>query len=171
MIYIHPETTADHEAIDDVNTKAFGRQAEADLVRTLRQEGALLLSLVAVCDEQLVGHIAFSRARLERMGASQEVMALGPMAVMPDVQRKGIGSQLVRAGLNALGAAGQGLIFVLGHPTYYPRFGFEPARRYGIACQFDVSAEAFMVCVLDEAHLEASAAGSTLIYHPAFEAV
>jgi putative acetyltransferase len=171
MMHIRPETVADQQAIDDVNAEAFGRQAEADLVRRLRREGALLLSLVAERDGQLVGHIAFSRGQLARTGEMQDVVALGPMAVIPALQRKGIGSQLVRAGLDALGAAGHELIFVLGHPAYYPRFGFEPAQRYGIGCQFEAPAEAFMVCVRGDARLEGNAAGGIFIYHPAFEAV
>lgn len=172
MIHIRPETAADQKAIDEVNAAAFGRQAEADLVRRLRQEGALLLSLVAERDGQVVGHIAFSRAHLARSGARQEVVALGPMAVIPALQRRGIGSRLVGAGLNALGAAGPELVFVLGHPTFYPRFGFEPAQDYGIRCQFEVPAEAFMVCVLGDAQQpEGDTAGGTFIYHAAFEAV
>lgn len=171
MMHIRPETVADRQAIDGINADAFGRQAEADLVRRLRREGALLLSLVAERDRQLLGHIAFSRAHLAGAGTRQDVVALGPMAVIPAFQRKGIGSQLVRAGLNALGAAGHELIFVLGHPAYYPRFGFEPAQRYGIGCQFEAPAEAFMVCVLGEARVEGNAAGGTFIYHAAFAAV
>jgi len=173
MVTIRPETPADQAATHHVNTAAFGRPAEADLVDTLRRQDALTLSLVAEQDGQVVGHIAFSPVRITGDQDSFEALALGPMAVLPAQQGQGTGSQLVRSALAALKEKGATIVFVLGHRTYYPRFGFEPAQRYGIGCEFDVPPEFFMVCALREGVLQESQIGehSIVYYQPAFRNV
>jgi len=132
-------------AVRKVNAAAFGREAEGELVDALRRSGALALSMVAEEGGRIVGHIAFSPGRVVGDDFEYEAMALGPVAVLPDWQKQGVGSQLVRAGLEALRERGARPVFLLGHVTYYPRFGFEPAQEHGVCCEFDVAPEYFMV--------------------------
>ncbi len=124
---IRPEGPEDVAAIRAINQAAFGRPDEAALVDALRQEGAVLVSLVAEVDSQPAGHILFSRMFVEATPA----VALAPMAVLPAHQNQGLGSALVRAGLDELRRMQERIVIVLGHPDYYPRFGFSPelARR------------------------------------------
>lgn len=144
MIVVREEQAGDVAAIRVVHERAFPQHAEADLVDTLRANGAVTLSLVAVLDDAVVGHILFSPATIEGEHGVAPAVGLAPMAVLPEHQRQGIGSALVAAGLAQLRASEHGLVIVLGHPEYYPRFGFEPARRLGITCTFDVPDEVFM---------------------------
>jgi putative acetyltransferase len=98
-----------------------------------------------------VGHILFSPVTLEGPKSTLKGMGLAPMAVLPEYQGRGIGSRLVREGLRRLKRASIPFVIVLGHPGYYPRFGFSPASRYGIHCQWpDVPDPAFMILVFDE---------------------
>ncbi len=145
-IEIREEQTGDADAIRRVNTEAFGQPQEAQLVDTLRNNCSDLLSFVAVDGEDIVGHILFSPAVLGDVRG----MGLGPMAVMPARQQGGIGSELVRAGHAKLEERGCPFVIVLGHPDYYPRFGFERASARGVRCEWDVPDEAFMLLVLDE---------------------
>lgn len=151
IIDIREERSDDVAAIRDVNNRTFGQQQEANIVDALRANGAALLSLVATLDHEVVGHIMFSPIIVGEgtMGA-----ALAPMAVVPDVQRRGIGGKLIEAGVRKLEAAGCPFIIVLGHAEYYPRFGFKPASRAGITCEWDVPDDVFMVLVLDEAKMQ-----------------
>ena len=149
MITIRPERTEDASRVRHVNELAFGQAAEADLVEKLRQACDDSLSLVAE-DGAIVGHILFTPVVVEQMGRYVFGMGLAPMAVLPDRQRQGIGSQLVRRGLDILRERGCPFVVVAGHPEYYPRFGFEPASKRGLASQWeDVPDAAFMVLVLD----------------------
>jgi putative acetyltransferase len=143
---IREERPADIAAIRDVNRRAFGQDQEANIVDALRTNGAALLSLVATIDEEVVGHIMYSAATVE---AAWKGAALGPMAVLPEYQRQGIGSRLVEEGNGKLKAAGCPFIIVVGHPEFYPRFGFEPASAYGITCEWDLPADVFMIATLD----------------------
>lgn len=145
---IRPDTQDDVAAIRRVNECAFGQRDEADLVDTLRGKVDSFISLVAERGGQVVGHILFTPVTIESGDGASLAMGLGPMAVLPEYQRQGIGMQLVRAGLQECRKIGQFVVFVLGHPTYYPRFGFEPARPKGLTCQWDVPDEAFMVIEL-----------------------
>lgn len=162
MVHIRPERPGDIEAIRSVNDRAFGGTEEGRIVDALRSHGRALLSLVATANGQVVGHIMYSAVRIGDTAAA----GLGPMAVTPDEQRKGIGTRLVEAGNDALALLGVPCIVVLGHPGFYPRFGFTPASRFGIACQWDVPDEVFMVRVLDEAAM--ATVRGTAVYGPEF---
>ena len=150
MPVIRPETPEDVDSIRYVNTQAFGQENESKLIEKLRKNGALTISLVAVHDGEIVGHIAFSPVVVESELSSFEAVALAPMAVLPAYQRKGIGSQMVRAGLKECRRLGHEIVVVLGHPDYYTRFGFVPAKPKGIYCEFEVPEEAWMVLELRE---------------------
>lgn len=146
---VRPETAADHAAVHAVNRRAFGQPGEADLVDRLRTAGCATVSLVAVDAGAVVGHILFSPVTVESPRVPPpNWLGLAPMAVVPERQRDGIGSALVRAGLTAARAAGATAVVVLGHPDYYPRFGFVPASRAGLGCVYDAPDEAFMALEL-----------------------
>jgi putative acetyltransferase len=148
MITVREEQDGDAAGIRRVNELAFETPAEADLVDLLRERDKLLVSLVAVEDERVVGHIAFSNAIIEPEAPGLSGAGLGPMAVLPEVQRTGIGSQLVREGLDRCRRIGLSFVVVLGHPHYYPRFGFAPASRFEIRCTWTVPDEVFMAMEL-----------------------
>ncbi len=120
--------------IHAVNRAAFGPLVEAKLVDVLRRKAPQFVSLVADVDDAIVGHIVFSKVWLAGRD-DLSIMGLGPMAVAPDYQRRGIGSALVRAGLTSCKQLGCQAVVVLGHAEYYPRFGFAPAVRYAIRCE------------------------------------
>jgi putative acetyltransferase len=165
-VEVRPETPADVEAVRRVNAAAFGRPDEGRVVDALREHAALCVSLVAVEGGRLSGHIAFSLATLgEAAGAA--IAALGPMAVMPDRQRLGIGSALVRAGLDACRRLGHEVVVVLGHPAFYPRFSFVTARPLGVTCEYPVPVEVFMVAELSPGALRGRR--GLVRYAPAFE--
>ena len=126
---------------------AFGQDSEARLVDALRANGAARLSLVASLDGSIVGHIMFSPARTGSVTGA----ALGPMAVAPDLQRRGIGSRLVEDGIATLKQDDCPFIVVVGHPGFYPRFGFTPADTIGLTCEWNVPRDVFMALVLDPA--------------------
>ncbi len=148
IITVRREVSEDIEAIRAVNKQAFEQDNEATIIEKLRNRGALMLSLVALRQGQLVGHIAFSTVIIGAVASSFEAVALAPMAVLPSYQRQGIGSQLVRTGLKECHHLGHHIVVVLGHPTFYPRFGFVPAKAKGINCEFDVPEEAWMITEL-----------------------
>lgn len=129
---VRAETPADIEAIRAVNTAVFGGAQEATLVDTLRADGDLVLSLVAEVGGGIVGHVAFSRMQVNYEGSTESAVALAPVAVRPEHQRKGVGRTLVQSGLEQLTERGETLVFVLGEPEYYGRFGFStgPAARF-----------------------------------------
>ena len=143
---VRPEQPGDLQSIRDVHRRAFGQDQEANIVDALRANGAVLVSLVATLDGDVVGHVLYSPASI----GSIEGAALGPIAVAPEYQKGGIGAQLIEAGTQMLAATACPFVIVLGHPTYYPRFGFVPARSRGISCQWDVPDDVFMVLTLDE---------------------
>jgi len=151
MITIRPEQPDDIAAVHAINEAAFGEPTEATIVDALRGACPDSVSLVAVENDEILGHIFFSPVQVS---SGQEVtrgMGLAPMAVLPERQRQGIGSMLVRAGIDALRERSCPYVIVLGHPEYYPRFGFSPAADQGLTCQWDgVPNEAFMVLILDE---------------------
>ncbi|HWQ18330.1 MAG TPA: N-acetyltransferase [Methanotrichaceae archaeon] len=150
MVLVREETPNDILAIRNINERAFGQPAEAQIVDNLRANCAGILSLVAVDGDQVVGHILFSPARIELGEKQVEGMGLAPLAALPERQRVGIGSALVQAGISMLKDRGCPFIIVLGYPGYYPRFGFERASLHGIRCQWEVPDEVFMILILDK---------------------
>lgn len=152
MITIRKERAEDIPHIRDINLQAFGQPAEARAVDKLRRNCSPFLSLVAEDNGRLIGHILFTPAVIDNDARCVAGMGLAPMAVLPQRQRQGIGSELVTAGLKLLRQRACPFVIVLGHPQFYPRFGFTPASRRGIRSQWeDVPDEAFMVLVLDQA--------------------
>ena len=151
LIEIREEHPDDVGAIRDVNKRAFGQDQEGNIVDALRSNGAVLLSLIATLNGQVVGHIMYSPLTV---GDKITGAALGPMAVVPEHQRQGIGSRLVEAGNRKIKDAGWPFIIVLGHADFYPRFGFMPASTHGIKCEWEVPDDAFMLLVLDEAKMQ-----------------
>lgn len=131
-IEVRPEASEDEGAIHALHVSAFETDAEARLVDVLRANGALTLSLVAVVDGVLVGHIAFSVVEVEGGARPSQGIGLAPMAVAPSHQRQGIGARLIDEGLGAARMQGHPFCVVLGHVDYYPRHGFVPARGRGL---------------------------------------
>ncbi len=164
-ILIRTEQRADRDAVHALNVAAFGTPAEADLVDALREQARPVVSLVAQGQGGVLGHILFSPVTLSGY-PGLEIMGLAPMAVLPTRQGQGVGSALVRAGLVQCRQQGFGAVVVLGHAGYYPRFGFAPAAAFGMACEYDVPQDAFMVLELEPGYLRG--ASGTVRYHPTF---
>lgn len=150
MIVIRMEKIEDIAAIRNVNERAFGRPAEANLVDVLRRNGKATLSLVAEDDGQVVGHILFSPVTIESGDNRFVGVGLAPMAVLPELQNRSIGSLLVRHGLERCREDGHPFVVVLGHPEFYPRFGFVPASQFDLKCEYDVRDEVFMAMELQD---------------------
>ncbi len=165
---IRYETPVDVSAITRVNELAFGRPEEGRLVEKLRAtpEFDARLSLVAEAEGEIVGHALFFPLTIQAEESQYPSLGLGPVAVLPDFQKQGIGSALIEAGLQTAKTMGYNASIVLGHPDYYPRFGYQPASRWGIRCQWDVPAEVFMALELNEGALEGKA--GLAVYHKAF---
>ena len=147
-LVIRGEESADAPGVRRVNEQAFGRREEADLVERLHATGRVVVALVAEVDGVIVGHILFSPATIEGTAGTCAGVALAPMAVLPSHQHRGIGRRLVEEGIMACKEQGHSRIIVVGHPQYYPWFGFGPASRYGLRCEFSVPDEAFMALAL-----------------------
>ena len=165
---IRQEEPKDYTAVHTVNSAAFESPAEANLVDALRKEAQPVVSLVAEVDGEVIGHIMFSPVMLSGY-TNLKIMGLGPMAVAPAHQRKGIGSGLVTAGLEKCKELGTGAVVVLGHTWFYPRFGFVPSVNYGINSEYDVPPEVFMVLELVPGYLQGVC--GTIKFHPAFKDV
>jgi putative acetyltransferase len=150
---VRPETEADYDAIRRVNVAAFGQEAEANLVDALRDGGFVRASLVAVRDRQIVGHILFSDLPIITSSGVVPALALAPMAVLPDLQRQGIGSALVRHGLDVCRESGHAIIIVLGHPAFYPRFGFDSKLTAALESPYS-GGESFMAIELKPGALD-----------------
>lgn len=129
---IRAETAADYAAIAEVTAAAFGQPDEADLVEAIRASDEYVpeLTLVAEEDGRIVGHVMFSYSALE--GSDTGLLQLSPLSVAPERQGSGIGSALTREALRLADERGEPLVLVLGHPSYYPRFGFRPASSLGL---------------------------------------
>ncbi|HEY9404017.1 MAG TPA: N-acetyltransferase [Pyrinomonadaceae bacterium] len=165
MIIVRAETPEDVVAVHQVNEAAFGRVEEAALVDALRAAARPYISLVAEVGGRVVGHIFFSPVTLETEERPHTLLGLAPMSVLPEYQNQGIGSRLVREGLSECRRAGCDAVVVLGHPEYYPRFGFVPASRNGLSCEYPVPDEAFMVAELTPGGLSAQ---GRVKYRPEF---
>jgi putative acetyltransferase len=166
MPLVRRERPEDIAAIRQVNEQAFGRPDEADLVDVLRARGKAVLSLVAAEGDRIVGHILFSPVTIDSGDRTFPAVGLAPMAVLPERQSRGIGSLLVKAGLEECRNAGYDCVVVLGHPGYYPRFGFVPASRYGIRSEYAVPDAAFMILAFREEALRDRA--GVVKYQPEF---
>lgn len=148
---IEEEKPDDIPGIRNVNIKAFNTFDEANVVDTLRNSSPVFISLVAKHKKAVIGYILFTPAVIvtpenEKMNG----MGLAPLAVSPKFQGYGIGSALCRRGLKEMAVAGHPFVVVLGHPGFYTRFGFTPAKQYDIVCEYqDVPDEAFMIKVFD----------------------
>ena len=153
-MYIRTEKPEDLEAVRQVNIAAFGRENEANLVDRLRGI-ASTFSFVAVQSDRIVGHILFSLVAVEgKCSRNLSILGLAPLAVLPNYQRQGIGTLLIRQGLKECARSGFNAVVVLGHPDFYSRFGFIPASRKSLKCEYDVPDEAFMVLELESGALE-----------------
>ncbi len=167
---VRPEAEDDYAAVDRIVTEAFGRPNEAQLVRLIRASRAYVphLALVAEDEGEVVGHAMFSHVTLGQEEEGLRVLSLAPVSVTPGRQGEGIGGALIEAGLQRAGQDGEPLVVLMGHPAYYPRFGFKPARGYGIEPHSpDVPDTAFMVRPLPA--YEKRYRGR-VVYPPAFEA-
>lgn len=161
---VREERPDDVGAIRDVNKRAFGQDHESNIVDALRSNGAALLSLVATLNDpvatqnnraatlhdRVVGHIMYSPATIGDVTGA----ALGPMSVLPEHQRQGIGSKLVDTGNQTLKASGCPFIIVLGHPNFYPRFGFCRASTLAVKCEWDVPDDVVMLLILDDSKMQ-----------------
>lgn len=166
MVGIRKEHPGDIPNIWKLNAEAFETEAEANLVDALRKSGVRYISLVYEEKKDLLGHIFFTPVDLVGQGSGMLLMGLAPMAVVPDRQRQGIGTALVKAGIKECVSEDYDAVFVLGHPDYYPRFGFVPSVKYGIRCEFNVPDDVFMVKELKKNILKGK--GGTIKYHKAF---
>lgn len=167
---IRVETPEDYSAVRQVNEEAFGRRGEAKLVDALRKNAQPYVSLVAEAGSRIVGHIFFSPVVIEsEVHAPAAALGLAPMAVLPEFQNQGVGSDLVRRGLEECRKLGHEVVVVLGHPEYYPRFGFIPASQKGLSCEYPVPDEAFMALELRAGAL--SGHKGLVRYNPEFSKV
>ena len=164
---VRPETPSDEAYVYAINVAAFETDAEARLVNALRTQCDEYISLVAESEDGIVGHILFTPVSLG--DGEARVAGLAPMAVRQDLQRSGIGSMLVNAGLVECERKGFGAVVVLGHPDYYPKFGFEPASQFGLSSEYDVPDEVFMARNLKAGFLDDLS--GVFRYHAAFAAV
>lgn len=169
--FIRPEKPGDIPAIFEVNYQAFAHYDEANLVNTLRDANIFNpeLSLVAVCGDTIIGHIMFPPITIESPGKSTPAVALAPLVVHPDYQCLGVGTALIEEGLNACRALGHSIVIVIGHPNYYPRYGFRSARANGIVAPFTVADEVFMVLALIPGALDGIR--GTVKYPAAFDVI
>lgn len=166
---IRSERESDQQAVHALNASAFASDAEARLVDRLRLQTRPLISLVAEDGQgQIVGHILFTPVSLQGE-KPVAMMGLAPMAVAPRRQGEGIGKDLVHAGLDQCRQLHMGAVVVLGHPGYYPRFGFQPASSFGLSCVYDAPDEAFMALELEPGYLGTRT--GTVHYHPAFDSL
>jgi putative acetyltransferase len=143
-LHVRDEQSGDEQAIHSLHACAFGRELEARLVDLLRAAGKAAISLVGCESERVVGHVLFSPITIANAPSDVHGVALGPVGVLPECQRQGIGSALIREGLVRCEGAGYDLVILLGHVSYYPRFGFKRAKVFGLDNEYGAD-EAFMV--------------------------
>jgi len=155
-ITVRPETPEDIRAIDVVHISAFGGEAEAQLLSALRESVSYNreLSLVAELGGRIVGHVLLTRVPVRKGGREKHVLALGPMSVVPSQSHRGIGSELIQSSVGLAREKGYGSIVVLGHPAFYKRFGFVPAKDLQVTCNLPAPSEALTVMELEPGNLE-----------------
>ena len=163
---IREETPTDFEGVWELSAAAFETEVEANLVNLLRESDIFYISLVAEQNEKMIGHILFTPVALEGDNSGIKLAGLAPMAVIPNLQKQGIGSRLVAEGIERCKSVGFDTIVVLGHPEYYPRFGFVPSVNYNIMSEYDVPDEAFMILELTKGCLTGKQ--GKIKYHEAF---
>jgi putative acetyltransferase len=167
MMIIREEIPEDTDRIREINDAAFGQPNEGRIVDRIRESCSETLSLVAVLDGKIAGHIFFSPIEIQSKSGNMKGMGLAPLAVAPDLQNQGIGTQLVIEGLRIMKERGYPLVIVLGHPQYYPRFGFKPASLYDLKCQWEgVPDEVFMTIIFNEEEMKGVSGFAR--YHDAF---
>ena len=166
---VRKERPTDIADVRSLNIAAFPSEAEADLVDELRVNGKATVSLVAVHDERIIGHILFSPVMMESNVGQDSILGLAPMAVLPAFQRRGVGSLLVTTGLAQCKRNGVGAVVVLGNPDYYSRFDFQTASLSNIGCLYDVPDKYFMALELADGVL--SRISGTAQYQPEFSGV
>jgi len=151
-IVIRQEAKSDYKKISEVNDLAFGQPNEGLLVEKLRLNPNFInqLSLVAVNDDKVIGHILFFPIIIKENENKHDSLALAPMSVLPDFQKQGVGSKLILEGLRIAKILKHKSVIVLGHKDYYPKFGFLGASNWGIKAPFDVPDEVFMAMELTE---------------------
>ena len=169
MFTVREELPSDVLAIREVNRAAFGGDEEANLVDTLRASCFVLSSHVAVAGEIVVGHILFSPLVIETAEGERAAAALAPMAVLPEWQRRGVGSALVQSGLDSCRRQAIGAVIVVGHPEYYPRFGFSAALARNLQSPYSELGDAWMALELTPSALEG--VSGVVRYHEAFAAL
>lgn len=172
MVWLRAEEPNDIDGVRRVVEAAFGQPDEAQIVDRLRADGDLVMSHLADRKGEIIAHVAFSPAQvIDDAGAAREVpgglLALAPMAVLPEYQKQKVGGGLLQSALMRLERQGVGAIVVLGHPEYYPRFGFTPASGFGLRCPFEAPDEAFLLRVLRQDMPEGALLG-TVQWAPAF---
>ena len=150
MIKFRQEEPDDQLAIRHVNEQGFDTSEEADLVDALREANAIVLSMVALDNDCIIAHVLFTEVVVTQADSQFTALGLGPMAVLPSHQRKGIGTQLLQIALDKYRHLDYDFVVVLGYPEFYSRFGFSTAKPHGIRCEFDAPDEAFMVLELRE---------------------
>lgn len=154
-ILIRQEQPGDFPAVFSIHEQAFARTIEAELVNRLRRSNAFVpkLSLVATKDEVLAGHILFTKIKIKNENVEYISLAMAPVSVLPDFQNTGVGSALIRRGLDLAKEIGYTSVIVLGHEHYYPKFGFIPAEKWDIRCPFEVPSSFFMALELQPGSL------------------
>lgn len=170
QIKVRAETPDDYRAIDVVNLSAFEGEAEAQLVGELRKSGGFIpdLSLVAELNGRIVGHVVLSRVKLKSAAGSSEILALGPMSVVPSQSHRGIGSELIEAAVARAKPLCYSAIVVAGHPDYYLRFGFKPVQDWGITSNLSIPDDALTAMELVDGALSG---GGEVEYPDLFKAL
>lgn len=168
-VRIRRESPADAIGVRRLLKAAFDTPAEARLAERLRAEAPTYFALVAMSGGRTVGYVAFTAVSLKPAESPARVAGLAPMAVLPGHQRQGIGRQLVETGIARCWVEAYDAIVVVGAPEFYARFGFGPAGRFGLACEFDVPPDAFLAMELKPGALGRRA--TTVHYHAAFRDV
>jgi putative acetyltransferase len=167
---IRTESTSDFDDVFQLNYQAFGnREDESRLIERIRASEQFIpeLSIVAEIDNEIVGHVMLSKAIVRERDTEIDVIVLAPIAVKPEFQKQGIGSKLIEEGIRRCKVLGYGIVLLIGHPSYYPRLGFQPARKHGLELQqFEVSDEVFMVYEVEDGKLQEIS--GELLYPAAF---
>ena len=164
---IRTERETDFSTVYKINCKAFGTTEEALLVNKIRKSGIPIISLVSEINNKLVGHILFSQAHIVSENSRIEIMVLAPMAVLPEYQRRNVGSEMVKLGLKLCIQNAYGAVAVLGHPEYYPRFGFKSSVNFNITSSYDVPDDVFMIMELKDGFL--NSLSGQVKYHKLFD--